>query len=830
MSRLTDLLFGTHSSHALKQIAPQIHTILALKKEMEQLSDSELREKTNEFKKRLKQGETLESLLPEAFAAMREADRRVLHMEPFPVQVTGGIILHQGRVAELKTGEGKTLTATLPVYLNALTGENVMVVTVNDYLALRDANELRPVYEFMGLSVSAIQNGMDQKERRDAYACNITYVTNSELGFDYLRDHIAKSKNEQVLRGLSYALIDEADSVLIDEARTPLIISGQGEKNEGLLTACAAFARTLVHGGQAKDISKLDLLSGNTGSEAGDFMTDRREKTVYLTVQGLQKTEAYFEVDNLMDTEHFDLNHMLQNALRAQWMMEKDKDYIVDDGEVKIVDEFTGRVLPGRRFSDGLHQALEAKEGVEIQPENTTLASITYQGFFNRFKKKSGMTGTGATAEREFRDVYGMDVVQVPTNRPLKRKDLADYVYRTRKEKVQAVIDEIARIHQRKQPILVGTKDICDSEELSARLNEAGIPHLVLTAKQDKEEAQIIAQAGQEGAVTIATNMAGRGTDIKLTKEAKEAGGLYVIGTDRAESRRIDDQLIGRSGRQGDPGRSRFFLSLEDDLLRLFAPRRVMEVLARLAGEDGKPLDSPLLSKAVCHAQENMEATHASQRLNVLKYDEIAGRQRDDIYSERDFVLDKEDISDKIIDMIRTATGELSKGIEDFKTLKEQDNEARRRLSFLPHPPSWELSVPERGGWEFRMQKEAFIQYMELTSQFDEKDVRSLEKWAVLTAVDSNWSSYLDELEYLKQDAGLCAYANRDPAEAFKEASAAAFEQVLKNVRRDAVISLLSCLGNWEKQKKEQKKKRAVTVYTMLYGDKDPYSIQVETA
>lgn len=829
MSRLTDLIFGTHSSHALKQITPQIDAILTLKQEMEPLSDLELQGKTDEFKKRFKQGETLEDLLPEAFAAMREADRRVLHMEPFPVQVTGGIILHQGRIAELKTGEGKTLTATLPVYLNALTGENVMVVTVNDYLAIRDAQELRPVYEFMGLTVSAIQNGMSQQERKEAYECNITYVTNSELGFDYLRDHIAKSKDDQVLRGLSYALIDEADSVLIDEARTPLIISGQGEKNEGLLAACAEFVRTLIHGGQAEEVSKLDLLSGNTGSEKGDFMTDRRDKTIYLTVQGLQKAETYFEVENLMDMECFSLNHMLQNALRAQWMMEKDRDYIVDNGEVKIVDEFTGRVLPGRRFSDGLHQALEAKEGVEIQPENTTLASITYQGFFNRFKKKSGMTGTGATAEREFRDVYGMDVVQVPTNRPLKRKDLNDYVYRTREEKIQAVIDEIIKTYKKRQPILVGTKDIQDSEELSRRLKKAGIPHLVLTAKQDKEEAQIVAQAGHEGAVTIATNMAGRGTDIKLTKEAKEAGGLYVIGTDRAESRRIDDQLVGRSGRQGDPGRSRFFLSLEDDLLRLFAPKHVMDALARLAGEEGKPLDSPLLSKAVCHAQENMEATHASQRLNVLKYDEIAGKQRDDIYGERDFVLNKEDISDKIIDMIRTEAGELSKGIENLKTLKERDCEARRRLSFLPHSPSWELSEPGRGGWEFRMQKEAFIQYMELSSQFDKKDVRDLEKWAVLTAVDSNWSSYLDELEYLKQDAGLCAYANQNPEETFKKASAEAFGRTLKNVRRDAAINLLSCLGSWEKQKKEQKKKKPVTVYTTLYGNKDPYSVQVET-
>ena len=580
--KVAEKLFGTHSSRELKRITPIVDKIEALRPEMQKLTDEELRAKTREYKERYQKGETLDSLLPEAFATVREAAKRVLGMEHYRVQLIGGIILHQGRIAEMKTGEGKTLVSTLPAYLNALTGRGVHIVTVNDYLANRDAEWMGKVHEFLGLTVGVVLNDMKNDERRKQYACDITYITNNELGFDYLRDNMVIYKEQLVQRDLCYCIIDEVDSVLIDEARTPLIISGQSGKSTKLYETCDILAHQMERGEASAEMTKMTAIMGEEIVETGDFIVNEKDKIVTLTEQGVHKVEEFFHIENLSDPENMEIQHNIILALRANYLMFRDKDYVVKDDEVLIVDEFTGRIMPGRRYSDGLHQAIEAKEHVKVRRESKTLATITFQNFFNKYEKKAGMTGTALTEEQEFRDIYGMDVIEIPTNRPVIRKDLEDAVYMTQKEKFHAVVEAVKEAHAKNQPVLVGTVTIETSELLSRMLKKEGIKHQVLNAKFHELEAEIVAHAGEAGTVTIATNMAGRGTDIKLDDVAKEAGGLKIIGTERHESRRIDNQLRGRSGRQGDPGESRFYISLEDDLMRLFGSEKLMTVFKSL--------------------------------------------------------------------------------------------------------------------------------------------------------------------------------------------------------------------------------------------------------
>ena len=644
--------FGTHSENELKRIYPIVDEIEALGPQMEQLSDEELKNKTQEFKSRLKDTETLDDILPEAFAVVREAAGRTLGMKHYRVQLIGGIILHQGRISEMKTGEGKTLVSTLPAYLNALTGEGVHIVTVNDYLAKRDAEWMGQVHEFLGLTVGVVLNSMDNDERRAAYNCDITYVTNNELGFDYLRDNMVIYKEQLVQRGLKYAIIDEVDSVLIDEARTPLIISGQSDKSTKLYEACDILARQLEKGEASGEFSKMNAIMGEDIEETGDFIVNEKEKNINLTEDGVKKVEKFFHIENLADPENLEIQHNIILALRAHNLMFRDQDYVVKDDQVLIVDEFTGRIMPGRRYSDGLHQAIEAKEHVKVKRESKTLATITFQNLFNKFEKKAGMTGTALTEEKEFREIYGMDVIEIPTNRPVARKDLEDAVYKTKKEKFNAVCDEIEKAHANHQPVLVGTITIETSELLSSMLKRRGIKHNVLNAKYHELEAEIVAQAGIHDAVTIATNMAGRGTDIKLDDESREAGGLKIIGTERHESRRIDNQLRGRSGRQGDPGESRFYISLEDDLMRLFGSERLMQVFETLGVEEGEQIEHKMLSSAIEKAQQKIESNNFAIRKNLLEYDQVMNEQREIIYEERRRVLDGENMRDSIFHMI----------------------------------------------------------------------------------------------------------------------------------------------------------------------------------
>ena len=649
---LLQKIFGTHSENELKRIYPIVDEIEALGPQMEQLSDEELKNKTQEFKSRLKDTETLDDILPEAFAVVREAAGRTLGMKHYRVQLIGGIILHQGRISEMKTGEGKTLVSTLPAYLNALTGEGVHIVTVNDYLAKRDAEWMGQVHEFLGLTVGVVLNSMDNDERRAAYNCDITYVTNNELGFDYLRDNMVIYKEQLVQRGLKYAIIDEVDSVLIDEARTPLIISGQSDKSTKLYEACDILARQLEKGEASGEFSKMNAIMGEDIEETGDFIVNEKEKNINLTEDGVKKVEKFFLIVNLADPENLEIQHNIILALRAHNLMFRDQDYVVKDDEVLIVDEFTGRIMPGRRYSDGLHQAIEAKEHVKVKRESKTLATITFQNLFNKFEKKAGMTGTALTEEKEFREIYGMDVIEIPTNRPVARKDLEDAVYKTKKEKFNAVCDEIEKAHANHQPVLVGTITIETSELLSSMLKRRGIKHNVLNAKYHELEAEIVAQAGIHDAVTIATNMAGRGTDIKLDDESREAGGLKIIGTERHESRRIDNQLRGRSGRQGDPGESRFYISLEDDLMRLFGSERLMQVFETLGVEEGEQIEHKMLSSAIEKAQQKIESNNFAIRKNLLEYDQVMNEQREIIYEERRRVLDGENMRDSIFHMI----------------------------------------------------------------------------------------------------------------------------------------------------------------------------------
>ena len=754
-------VFGTRSQREVKRIMPLVEKIESLRPDMQKLSDEELRGKTREFKKRLEEGETLDDLLPEAFAVVREAGKRVLGMEHFRVQLIGGIILHQGRIAEMRTGEGKTLVATLPSYLNALEGKGVHVVTVNDYLAKRDAEEMGKIHEFLGLTVGVVLNDMKQDERRAAYNCDVTYVTNNELGFDYLRDNMVIYKEQLVQRDLHYCIIDEVDSILIDEARTPLIISGQSGKSTKLYEACDILAQQLERGEASHEMTKMAAIMGEEVIETGDFVVNEKDKIVNLTEQGVHKVEKFFHIENLADPENLEIQHNITLALRAHNLMHKDQDYVVKDDEILIVDEFTGRIMPGRRYSDGLHQAIEAKEHVKIKRESKTLATITFQNFFNKYDKKGGMTGTAVTEEKEFRDIYAMDVVEIPTNRPVIRVDHEDAVYMTKKEKFNAVVNAVVEAHAKQQPVLVGTITIETSELLSRMLKRQGIKHNVLNAKFHELEAEIVSQAGQAGAVTIATNMAGRGTDIKLDDVARNAGGLMIIGTERHESRRIDNQLRGRSGRQGDPGESRFYISLEDDLMRLFGSERLMKIFTSLGVAENEQIEHKMLSNAIEKAQEKIEFNNFGIRKNLLDYDQVNNEQREIIYKERRQVLDGENMREAIYKMIQdTVDTYVDMCFSDDVDSEEWDlNEFNGVLTpIIPIRPLTAESVKGKKRDEIRheLKEEAVKLYEEKEAEFPEPEqLRELERVVLLKCIDSKWMDHIDDMEILRQGQDL---------------------------------------------------------------------------
>ena len=794
---LLQKIFGTHSENELKRIYPIVDEIEALGPQMEQLSDEELKNKTQEFKSRLKDTETLDDILPEAFAVVREAAGRTLGMKHYRVQLIGGIILHQGRISEMKTGEGKTLVSTLPAYLNALTGEGVHIVTVNDYLAKRDAEWMGQVHEFLGLTVGVVLNSMDNDERRAAYNCDITYVTNNELGFDYLRDNMVIYKEQLVQRGLKYAIIDEVDSVLIDEARTPLIISGQSDKSTKLYEACDILARQLEKGEASGEFSKMNAIMGEDIEETGDFIVNEKEKNINLTEDGVKKVEKFFHIENLADPENLEIQHNIILALRAHNLMFRDQDYVVKDDEVLIVDEFTGRIMPGRRYSDGLHQAIEAKEHVKVKRESKTLATITFQNLFNKFEKKAGMTGTALTEEKEFREIYGMDVIEIPTNRPVARKDLEDAVYKTKKEKFNAVCDEIEKAHSNHQPVLVGTITIETSELLSGMLKRRGIKHNVLNAKYHELEAEIVAQAGVHDAVTIATNMAGRGTDIKLDDESREAGGLKIIGTERHESRRIDNQLRGRSGRQGDPGESRFYISLEDDLMRLFGSERLMQVFETLGVEEGEQIEHKMLSSAIEKAQQKIESNNFAIRKNLLEYDQVMNEQREIIYEERRRVLDGENMRDSIFHMINdyienTVDAEVSvdQDYEDWDLI-----ELNRVIgAVIPMAPVTPDDVKGMGQKELKhlLKERAAKAYEAKEAEFPEPEhIRELERVVLLKVIDAKWMDHIDDMDQLRQGIGLQAYGNRDPKIEYKMLGYDMFGEMTQAITETTVRTLM---------------------------------------
>ena len=769
MSALTKI-FGTHSDRELKRIMPLVDKVESYRDEMKALSDEELRGKTKEYKERLEKGETLDDLLPEAYATVREAASRVLGMEHYRVQIIGGIILHQGRIAEMKTGEGKTLVSTLPAYLNALEGKGVYIVTVNDYLAKRDSEWMGKVHEFLGLTVGVVLNDMSNDERRDAYNCDITYITNNELGFDYLRDNMVIYKEQLVQRGLHYAIIDEVDSVLIDEARTPLIISGQSGKSTKLYEACDILAQQLTRGDDIPEYSKMDAIMGIEQEETGDFIVNEKDKLVNLTQQGVEKVEKFFHIDNLADPENLEIQHNVILALRAHYLMFRDQDYVVKDDQVMIVDEFTGRIMPGRRYSDGLHQAIEAKEHVKVKRESKTLATITFQNFFNKFEKKAGMTGTALTEEKEFRDIYGMDVIEIPTNRPIARIDHQDAVYKTKKEKFKAVVEEVKEAHEKGQPVLVGTITIETSELISGMLKREGIPHTVLNAKFHEQEAEIVAQAGQHGAVTIATNMAGRGTDIKLDEDAREAGGLKIIGTERHESRRIDNQLRGRAGRQGDPGESQFFISLEDDLMRLFGSERLMSVFNALGVPEGEQIQHKMLTSAIEKAQEKIEYNNYGIRKNLLEYDQVNNDQREIIYKERMSVLNGDSMRDAIFKMIQEQVEKsvdtcISNEIPREEWNLNELNEIL--LPVIPLEPVTEKNIEDiKDVKELKqhLKEQAVLLYEAKETEFPEiEQFRELERVVLLKVIDRKWMDHIDDMDQLRQGIGLQAYGQRDP-------------------------------------------------------------------
>lgn len=810
--KLSERIFGTHSQRELKRIEPIVDKVESYRPAMQALSDDELRAKTKEYKDRLAGGETLDDLLPEAFATVREAAKRVLGMEPYRVQIIGGIILHQGRIAEMKTGEGKTLVSTMPAYLNALTGRGVHIITVNDYLASRDAGWMGKVHEFLGLTVGCVLNSMKNDERRAQYNCDITYVTNNEDGFDYLRDNMVIYKDQMVQRDLAYAIIDEVDSVLIDEARTPLIISGQSGKSTKLYETCDILATQLQRGEASGEVTKMTAIMGEEIEETGDFIVNEKDKIVTLTEQGVKKVEQFFHIDNLSDPENLEIQHNIILALRAHNLMFKDRDYIVKDDQVYIVDEFTGRVLPGRRYSDGLHQAIEAKEHVKVKRESKTLATITFQNFFNKYEKKAGMTGTALTEEQEFRDIYGMDVIEIPTNKPIARIDHDDAVYITKKEKYRAVIEDVKESHAKKQPVLVGTVNIDTSELLSRMLKREGIPHQVLNAKYHELEAEIISHAGEAGAVTIATNMAGRGTDIKLDEEARAAGGLKVIGTERHESRRIDNQLRGRSGRQGDPGESRFYLSLEDDLLRLFGSEKLMSVFKSLGVSEGEEIHHKMLSSTIEKAQEKIEGNNYGIRKNLLDYDLVNNEQREIIYKERRQVLNGKSMRDSIMKMIYdTIDNTVERAIGESGD--EPDNwdldELNRLL--LPIIPLQKITKEDvaalkKGKEELKqnLKDKAVRLYEEKEAQFQsEEQIRELERVILLRVIDEKWMNHIDDMEQLRQGIGLQAYGQKDPKVEYKMLAYDMFNEMTASIQEDT-IRLLYHVRIEEKVEREQ--------------------------
>ena len=787
-------IFGTHSERELKRIKPIVDKVESYQEAMGKLSDDELKDKTKEFKKRLADGETLDDILPEAYATVREAAKRVLGMEHYRVQIIGGIILHQGRIAEMRTGEGKTLVSTLPAYLNALDGKGVCIVTVNDYLAKRDAEWMGKVHEFLGLTVGIVLGGMDNDERRAAYGCDITYVTNNELGFDYLRDNMVIYKEQLVQRGLHYAIIDEVDSVLIDEARTPLIISGQSGKSTRLYEACDILATQMKRGEDVPEYSKMDALMGVIQDETGDFIVNEKDKVVNLTQEGVHKVEQFFHIENLADPENLEIQHNIILALRAHNLMFKDQDYVVKDDEVLIVDEFTGRIMPGRRYSDGLHQAIEAKEHVKVKRESKTLATITFQNFFNKFDKKAGMTGTALTEEKEFRDIYGMDVVEIPTNRPVARIDHQDAVYKTKKEKFKAVVESVKEAHEKGQPVLVGTITIETSELISGMLKREGIKHTVLNAKFHEQEAEIVALAGQHGAVTIATNMAGRGTDIKLDDEAKAAGGLKIIGTERHESRRIDNQLRGRAGRQGDPGESQFFISLEDDLMRLFGSERLMSVFTALGVPEGEQIQHKMLTSAIEKAQEKIEGNNFGIRKNLLEYDQVNNDQREIIYGERLKVLNGENMREAIFKMIQ----ELVEKAVDTCISDEVDradwNLTELNELILPTIPLDPITKEDiesiKNGKELKqyLKEKAVMLYEAKETEFPEPEqFREIERVVLLKVIDRKWMDHIDDMTQLRQGIGLQAYGQRDPLVEYKMAGFDMFDEMIAAIQEDTV-------------------------------------------
>lgn len=822
------------SKREIKKLSKMVDAIEALDEKMQVLSDDELRAKTREFKDRLIAGETLDDLLVEAFAVVREAADRVLHMKPYRVQLMGGIVLHQGRIAEMKTGEGKTLVSTLPAYLNALEGKGVHIVTVNDYLAERDANWMGQVHRFLGLSVGVILNEYNNADRKAAYNCDITYITNNELGFDYLRDNMVMYKKDLVQRGLHYAIVDEVDSVLIDEARTPLIISGQGTKSTDLYKACDVLAQNMERGTSDGELSKIDAIMGVDIEEDGDFLVNEKDKQVMLTAEGVKKVEEFFHIKNLANPKNLEIQHNVILALRAHNLMFKDKDYVVKDGEVLIVDEFTGRIMPGRRYSDGLHQAIEAKEHVEIKDESRTLATITFQNFFNKYDKKAGMTGTAKTEEKEFIDIYGMDVVEIPTNKPVARIDHEDSVYLTKKEKLNAVVEEIEKTHKTGQPVLVGTVNIAVSEELSGLLAKKEIKHSVLNAKFHKFEAEIISHAGEKGAVTIATNMAGRGTDIKLGEGVTELGGLKIIGTERHESRRIDNQLRGRAGRQGDPGESKFYLSLEDDLMRLFGSEKMMKVYKALKVPEGHEIQDKSVSKQIEKAQKRIESNNFGIRRNLLDYDKVNNEQREEIYKERRRVLDGESMRDVIYKMINDVVKDDVEMVAGIKPLAQLDLN-QLNLTLRSEIPLVKITLSDeekkkndKRAFIERLQKEALEVYHKKEKEFNkftkvnrpddvelgEEDsalyndgIREVERVILLKVIDSKWMNHIDNMEQLRESIGLQAYAQKDPVVQYKFIGYNMFKEMAKNVRHETINAMMHV----QIERKEETKPQMVT-------------------
>ncbi|MGN6713073.1 preprotein translocase subunit SecA [Anaerocolumna jejuensis] len=796
---LVTKIFGTHSQREVKLILPIVDQIEALEPSIQALSDAELKNKTVEFKNRLKNGETLDDILPEAYAVVREASVRTLGLRHFRVQLLGGIILHQGRISEMKTGEGKTLVSTLPAYLNALEGTGVHIVTVNDYLAKRDSEWMGQIHEFLGLKVGVILNSMDNDERRDAYNCDITYATNNELGFDYLRDNMVIYKEQLVQRGLNYAIIDEVDSVLIDEARTPLIISGQSGKSTKLYEACDILARQLTKGKVSGELTKMAALMNEDVEEEGDFVVNEKDKLVNLTAEGVEKVESFFHLENLADPENLEIQHNIILALRAHNLMARDKDYVVKEDEVLIVDEFTGRIMPGRRYSDGLHQAIEAKEKVKVKRESKTLATITFQNFFNKYGKKAGMTGTALTEEKEFRNIYGMDVIEVPTNVQVARIDRQDAVYKTKKEKLDAVVEEITESYKKGQPVLVGTITIEASEELSELLKKKNVPHKVLNAKFHELEAEIIADAGQAGVVTIATNMAGRGTDIKLGAGVVDLGGLKIIGTERHESRRIDNQLRGRAGRQGDPGESRFYISLEDDLMRLFGSERLMTMFNSLGLPEGEQIEHKMLSSAIEKAQTKIENNNYGIRKNLLEYDQVNNEQREIIYKERRRVLDGESMRDTVFKMITdTIEDSVNTCISDDQLPENWDLEELNNmlLPSIPFEPiafdAEELDRMKKASLMQKLKEDAIKLYEEKEAEFPEKEqLREVERVILLRVIDRKWMDHIDDMDQLRQGIGLQAYGQRDPLVEFKFMGFEMFDEMTNAIREDTVKALM---------------------------------------